>query len=434
MPSPMRLLRNSIFYLIVVVSVTATIISLMVVLEFDRSAERPAELSAQQFRASMAAVRSLSERRQALALPPTDTAARDAAAADKSARGPALRELYDRQALAVSGWTAQRDLVMSQVAQAENAAILLYDLESGRPGLRAREKRFQQLQGWFTGQADSASAHLDSARVALMQASLGITAVRAATEADRPGRIAEARARLADVERLLAVAPAISQPPSNPAVGQTDSDRNRDVLGKAADWLRMQRSLELASLIGMVGFGLLGAAASTVVRRPQGAEGAQLSISDDLSKLLLSGVSAAFATYLAVKGGLAVASADGAQPNPYVLFLTCFVAAVYWEEAWERVRGLVRGDRTPEQQPATGENERVQDAAPATGAVAAGQAGVTADQEHTPATGGDQADGGTGSGPVQGTSGAPDEEKKVLVGNLPIQDEAALSEVPGSSG
>ena len=40
-------------------------------------------------------------------------------------------------------------------------------------------------------------------------------------------------------------------------------------------------------------------------------------------------------------------SSPGAEPNPYVLLLTCFVGAVYWEEAWERVRKLVSGSDDP---------------------------------------------------------------------------------------
>ncbi|HEY0037872.1 MAG TPA: hypothetical protein VGB66_14345, partial [Longimicrobium sp.] len=119
------------------------------------------------------------------------------------------------------------------------------------------------------------------------------------------------------------------------------------VFAAMSGWLRTQQSLELASIVGMLGFGLLGAAASTVVRSPRDGK-RRVRIGENLTSLVVSGTTSAFATYLAVKGSLAVVSTDGAEPNPYVLLLTCFVAAVYWEEAWERVRNAVRREKPNE--------------------------------------------------------------------------------------
>ena len=54
----------------------------------------------------------------------------------------------------------------------------------------------------------------------------------------------------------------------------------------------------------------------------------------------MQGMSATVAVYLSVKGGLSVFAqgGKGVEPNGYVLFLSCLVAAVYSEDIWERVR------------------------------------------------------------------------------------------------
>jgi hypothetical protein len=38
--------------------------------------------------------------------------------------------------------------------------------------------------------------------------------------------------------------------------------------------------------------------------------------------------------FLAVVGGLAIFSSGNAEPNPYVLLLTCLIAAVFSETVW----------------------------------------------------------------------------------------------------
>jgi hypothetical protein len=54
----------------------------------------------------------------------------------------------------------------------------------------------------------------------------------------------------------------------------------------------------------------------------------------DLTAVVIRGVSAAIVVFLAVEGGLAIFSANGGEPNPYVLLLTCLVAAVFSEHIW----------------------------------------------------------------------------------------------------
>jgi hypothetical protein len=100
-------------------------------------------------------------------------------------------------------------------------------------------------------------------------------------------------------------------------------------------------SIPLALIVGMLGFGLLGAMISTFVKErieagtQERAQRSEHVLVRDLAGVLLRGLSAAIVVFLAVQGGLAVLSGADSDPNPYVLLLACFVAAVFSERVWE---------------------------------------------------------------------------------------------------
>lgn len=104
-----------------------------------------------------------------------------------------------------------------------------------------------------------------------------------------------------------------------------------------AGWLLKTRSLNLALVTGMLGFGLVGSAVSQFVRQKT----RKLSSDNTLLEVfevVIRGLSAAMVIFLAVKGGLAVFSAGNSSPNAYVLYLTCFLGAVYSEDVWDAAR------------------------------------------------------------------------------------------------
>ena len=116
-----------------------------------------------------------------------------------------------------------------------------------------------------------------------------------------------------------------------------------------AGWLLETRSLPLAMIIGMLGFGLLGSAVSTFVREQsersanEGKTEEQKRITQDplvadLAGVLIRGLSAAIIVFLAALGGLAVIGTGKSEPNPYVLFLGCLVGAVFSQEVWDWAR------------------------------------------------------------------------------------------------
>lgn len=347
-----RFVRGLAFYGIAALGGLLSIISIVVVLELRGPAAVPPELAPDKLRESLSALHVLARDRYAEPIPTADSTELAAAAADTSARGRTLLSLYRGHEALTRHWRARQTALVAENGEAAAATALMYEVEVGRPGARERELRFLQLRRWHLAQSQRADAYLDSGRAALAGAGVAITGLGdARTPADASAREQEARTELRTVQRLLARGPSFLPPEPRREMRLADNWWNWHPFSALSGWLRTQRSLELASVIGMLGFGLLGAAASTVVRQRQtdersGAQTGGAVLGDHLTNLVLSGVSAALATYLALKGGLAVISAEGAEPNPYVLLLTCFVAAVYWEDAWERVRGVVR--RSPD--------------------------------------------------------------------------------------
>jgi hypothetical protein len=101
-------------------------------------------------------------------------------------------------------------------------------------------------------------------------------------------------------------------------------------------WLLRTESLALALITGMLGFGLLGAAASTFVREHTDEPGRSKDdpLVKDLTGVVIRGGSAAVVVFLGVMGGLAVFSSRDPNPNPYVLLFTCLVGAVFSERVW----------------------------------------------------------------------------------------------------
>jgi hypothetical protein len=104
-----------------------------------------------------------------------------------------------------------------------------------------------------------------------------------------------------------------------------------------AQWLIKPNSMALVLIVGMLGFGLFGAVISTFVKEENALPEHKKHgiIINDITGVIIRGVSAAIVIFLGVKGGLAVFSTGEGEPNPYALFFTCLVGAVYSERIWE---------------------------------------------------------------------------------------------------
>lgn len=102
-----------------------------------------------------------------------------------------------------------------------------------------------------------------------------------------------------------------------------------------AQWLIKPLSMSLVLIVGMLGFGLFGSCISTFVKESREPVDKAGVIIHDINGVIVRGVSAAIVIFLGVKGGLAIFSSGEGEPNPYALFLTCLLGAVYSERIWE---------------------------------------------------------------------------------------------------
>jgi hypothetical protein len=121
--------------------------------------------------------------------------------------------------------------------------------------------------------------------------------------------------------------------------------------GLIARFLIKTESLDLVLLIGMMGFGLLGASFSSFQTAPVEQEDKSKNyvsfidtfktkpIIKDFWNVLARGFSAAILIYLATKGGIAIITANtSADPNGYVLLFLCFIGAVFSEKVWAKAK------------------------------------------------------------------------------------------------
>jgi hypothetical protein len=134
---------------------------------------------------------------------------------------------------------------------------------------------------------------------------------------------------------------------SDPVPGRRDLGSNMGPFSYIASWLLRTESLPLAQIVGLLGFGLLGSAVSSLVRnsaqRPKNTP-----LVEELATVIIRGATAAVVVFLAVKGGLAIFTSGESSPNSYVLLLTCLIAAVFsedvWAEAHKRLNKELSGD------------------------------------------------------------------------------------------
>jgi hypothetical protein len=113
-----------------------------------------------------------------------------------------------------------------------------------------------------------------------------------------------------------------------------------DTLGPVGTWTRWLLDTEqmpVVIIVGLVGFSLLGATVSRAVRLGPDQPRAAMTL-DDLLIVIAGGTTAAMVVFLASYGGLALLGTSGGDPNPYVVFVTCLIGAVYSEDVWAWAR------------------------------------------------------------------------------------------------
>jgi hypothetical protein len=248
------------------------------------------------------------------------------------------RALRDRVKLehdnALASWSAK-------VAQGRSQATAAFAENLDRKGNAERRRHFSRLLLWFDDQLGEAQREVNEC-------------VAAAEMADKDSRRwSDAKLQLLNREQGPEARPVEMR--WNIALEQCD-DRwefpalpDRPDIGErfgpfraVADWLVKTESLSLVAIVGLFGFGLLGAAASTIVRERGGKRRPGEALVSDLPSVMVRGMTAAIVVFLAVKGGLAVFAAGTPEPNPYVFFLTCLIAAIFSEPVFEAAQAYLR--------------------------------------------------------------------------------------------
>jgi hypothetical protein len=135
-------------------------------------------------------------------------------------------------------------------------------------------------------------------------------------------------------------------------------------------WLA-QSSNATVLIVGLIGFGLFGAAIRTMGKPNEnlvavsGTEGAagvggrptasqEFALTSNTAKILVQGLGAAFTVFLSQAGTLVFTT--GGKPNPYGLLLACFVGAVFAEEIWVQMAKLVSRFKEPSGDDDDGQN------------------------------------------------------------------------------
>lgn len=124
------------------------------------------------------------------------------------------------------------------------------------------------------------------------------------------------------------IRPLTTPMPARPTLGS-----DLGVFTLFAGWLLSVESYALVIIVGLIGFGLLGAGGSTFIKEKRSKENKVLI--NDLAGVLIKGFTAAIVIFLGVQGGLAILTTKSDNLNAYALFFVCFVAAVFSDNAWD---------------------------------------------------------------------------------------------------
>jgi hypothetical protein len=237
-----------------------------------------------------------------------------------------------------------RSDILSEESRAVSAAKSGYALKNyGRRGSREEAIHFLGIQNWFDAmtKANQERMRVCSEFALNSQNQVG-TWLRTSKYLEESANASSTEATWQHLGTGVpwldphALDAACRVPVSRPMPEPAELGESLGALKFVAGWLLNAGSIPLALIVGTLGFGLLGAVISTFVkeRTERAHDDDKAEIVSDLAGVVLRGFSAAIVVFLAAQGGLAVLAAGSGEPNPYVLLLACFVAAVYSERIW----------------------------------------------------------------------------------------------------
>jgi hypothetical protein len=250
-------------------------------------------------------------------------------------------------------WTAIRSTVMNEQSSLRDQATNIFS--AGRDtggGGKQTAKHYYNLLVWHQQAAlrekDLLNRCGTAASVAVASASQSLQSLRATLETIEPAELYASLARFSashgdKFERDRNDAYDVCRPlghglivPERPSVA--------DMLGPIGNWTRWlldTDQMPVVIIVGLVGFSLMGATVSRAVRLTDDRPMTGMTL-DDLLIVVAGGTTAAVVVFLAAYGGLALLGSAGGDPNPYIVFVTCLIGAVYSEDVWSWARNQLR--------------------------------------------------------------------------------------------
>jgi hypothetical protein len=95
-----------------------------------------------------------------------------------------------------------------------------------------------------------------------------------------------------------------------------------------------QGSTDVLLLVGMIGFGLFGSILSIFITTNIESDN-EKSLTYKTMLVVVKGFSAAIVVFLATRGGISILNSGSSNPNPLILFLFCFIGAIFSDPIWE---------------------------------------------------------------------------------------------------
>jgi hypothetical protein len=259
-------------------------------------------------------------------------------------QGPYYQQLKSEYDELTVRWGQLRTEIASEQDRLRDIAADNYNIKNlNRVGDREQANYYLALESWYQSSLSNLFSYLERCRTAILLVRIGSAADLTGSSPSSGSATSDSDGAPTPPRSASAFGPAGFSAASNarqvceagPPVLADVPDRgdfgySLGIMGSLSSWLLRTESMPLAVITGLIGFGLFGALVSMFVRTP----------TDQINEwavfgVVCRGVSAAIVVFLAAYGGIAIVSQNGGDPNPYVVFVTCLVGAVFSDEVWK---------------------------------------------------------------------------------------------------
>jgi hypothetical protein len=251
-------------------------------------------------------------------------------------------------------WGTVRNGVFIRVAGFRARAVQNFNVNAARLGDRERTDSYAEIYNWYQSEREQTEQSLNDCRGAInnwirnagsliegWRTAQGQKAVanslQSAVSSDPDGSYVAFLTLQGNFDIASDKCDRAQNASTDPLPPRLQRGSSLGAIGKWTIWLLDTDSIPLVIIIGLVGFSLLGATISRVVRAGTGDGFRGLSITD-LLVVVAGGTTAAMVVFLASYGGLSIVGDARTDPDPYVVFIACLLAAVFSEDVWVAFR------------------------------------------------------------------------------------------------